>query len=345
MYNVFLNGQQALLVLLSAFIIVGIFKTQGLFIPVFTLVSNKLKSKRIGLLCVSLISGILPVEGRSSVSAPILDSLVCTGKDSCSTNHSRAKMGVLDYLATHHYYLWSPLEKSVIILMAGLGLTYSQLLAYTIWPLLAYLVYLIYVIFIYIKEDDVVLIKPNKSPTLSDFFQVVPFLTGLILSMFFPPYIVFPIITVYYILTNSTNVKEVLSFIKWDTLALVAGIIILSNILKSNSKEISDFFLVTFTGLPSTGVLILGIAGGFAVSIALGSSSKYAGVCVALTLLFGIKYFPIILMAEYAGYLLSPVHKCGAISASYFKTKAGDFYSYVGGLVVVLISTGLVQSF
>ena len=147
-FKLLFNGQETLLVLLSAFIIGGVFKSHKLFLPVFELLLRHLKSKRLGLLMISLVSGILPIEGRVSVSAPVLDSLVldthkpagstcCCPKETSPHTHvsTRSKMGILDFLATHHYYLWSPLEKSVLIVMAGLGLTYPQFLAYTALPL------------------------------------------------------------------------------------------------------------------------------------------------------------------------------------------------------------------
>lgn len=345
MFKLLFSGQEALLVLLSAFIIGGIFKTRGLFLPAFTAFVHKVRSKRLALLGISLISGVLPVEGRVSVSAPILDSLVETPRDTCCSGHSpRAKMGVLDYVATHHYYLWSPLEKSVLILMAGLSLTYSQLLSYTIWPLMAYVAYLVFVVFNYVQEEDIELSVIRKFYTITDVLQIVPFLAGLVASVFWEPHYVFPVVALYYIVIARTNLGELLSFIKWDTLLLVAGVIVLSNCLKANADAIQAFFKITGGVEMTAGVIALSIAGGFAASFAMGSSGKYAGICVAMTLLFGIQYFPIILMAEYAGYLLSPMHKCGAISASYFKTRPADFYKYVGGLSGLMLAVGVLRA-
>ncbi|BAW19112.1 hypothetical protein [Ralstonia phage RP31] len=345
MLKLLFSGQEALLVLLSAFIIGGIFKTRGLFIPAFVAFVDKVRSKRLALLGISLISGVLPVEGRVSVSAPILDSLVKTPRDSCCSAHaSRGKMGVLDFVATHHYYLWSPLEKSVLIMMAGLSLTYSQLLAYTVWPLLAYVAYLVFVVFNYVQEDDIELSTVRKSYSALEVLQIVPFLAGLAASIFCEPYFIFPVVALFYVITNRVRAEELLSFIKWDTLLLVAGVIVLSNYLKMNSDAIQNFFKIAHMGTLTPGLIGVAVAGGFAASFALGSSGKYAGICVAMTLLFGIQYFPIILMAEYAGYLLSPVHKCGAISASYFKTRPADFYRYVGGLAGLMVFVGLFQA-
>lgn len=331
------TGQENLLILLSAFIIGGIFKSKVLFLPAFNLLVNNIKSKRMSLMAISLLSGILPIEGRVSVSAPILDSLTCDKK-----SHTRGKIGILDFIATHHYYLWSPLEKSVIMLMAGLSLTYGQLLSYTIWPLIVYLLYLTFIVFVYIKEDEI----PSNIKTDSTFVDILPllpFIAGIVLSIFYPPYYIFPLVTIWYIANNKINMTQLWSYINWNSLTVVAVVIIMSNIVKSNSDFIVQFLQHDIANTGNIIIIISSIIGGAVSSFILGSSSKYAGICVVITLILGIEYFPIILMAEYVGYLLSPTHKCLVISASYFNTKITEFYKYVGILSVMLIIVGLLQ--
>lgn len=343
MFNILFSGQESLLVLLSAFIIGGIFKTRGVFLPVFTMLTVRVKSRRISLLLISLISGVLPVEGRVSVSAPILDSVIAHNNH-CGHDHSRGKIGVLDFIATHHYYLWSPLEKSIIMIMAGLSMSYAQVLSYTAIPLAMYLIFLIGVVFFYVDEDDTELEPNTSTQSWVALAKVVPFLAGLVLSIFYPPYIVFPIITVFYILTNAVSFKELWTYIRWDSLAVVAFVIVAANLVKSNSAMILHAFTATaFAGPPTLSAVILAVIGGGIASFIMGSSSKYAGICVALTLVFGIQYFPLILMVEYAGYLLSPTHKCLAISASYFNTKLTEFYKYVGCLAILMVVIGIAQ--
>ena len=96
---------------------------------IFSLLEQKVKSKKMVVFLVSLFGGILPIPGRVALSASMLNSIAPVD------NKKRKKFGIIDYLATHHYYLWSPLEKTVIIPMAVLGLTYAKFMAY-IWPLL-----------------------------------------------------------------------------------------------------------------------------------------------------------------------------------------------------------------
>lgn len=348
MLSIIFQGQENLLVLLSAFIIGGIFKTHKIFIPLFSLLAEKIKSKKLALLTVSLISGILPIEGRVSVSAPILDSLV-KKNDCCNGHQPREKLGILDFIATHHYYLWSPLEKSVILIMAGLGISYLQLLSYTLIPILLYLGYLIFIVFKYVDDVDLELITKSEEYKTTDnkfgpFLEVLPFFAGIILSIFFEPYCVFPIVALFYILYKYVLLKEILSYIKWDTLLWVALVIILANIAKANSSVIMNIIhLNNVTNISTLFIVGLVLISGATASFILGSSGKYAGICVALTLVLGIKYFILILMAEYVGYLLSPTHKCLAISASYFDTKPIEFYKYIIQLCLLMLLGGLIS--
>ena len=107
----------------------GLAKEYELFAPAYAYVRNVFRSNKFVLVILSAIGGILPIEGRVTVSAGLLDTVA----PKCG--HGREKMGIVDYLSTHHYYMWSPLEKTVIIPIAAFGLTYGAWLG-MIWPLL-----------------------------------------------------------------------------------------------------------------------------------------------------------------------------------------------------------------
>ena len=119
-------------------IITGILKERGYLTDVFSLLLKSFKSKKIVLFIISLFGGILPIPGRVAVSAGILNTIAPKDKK------GRENYGIIDYLTTHHYYIWSPLEKTIIIPMAVLGVTYTQLIG-MLFPLL--LISLIVILF------------------------------------------------------------------------------------------------------------------------------------------------------------------------------------------------------
>ena len=81
----------------------------------------------------SILGGVLPIPGRVALSAPLLDAIAPPDKK------KRSAFGIIDYLSTHHYYWWSPLEKTIILPMAALGITYREMLSYTFIGTILYL--------------------------------------------------------------------------------------------------------------------------------------------------------------------------------------------------------------
>lgn len=130
-------------------------KKTGFFMPAYVWIANNVKSKRAVVAIISAISGVLPIEGRVTVSAGFLDTIA-------PKSEKRKLYGIIDYLSTHHYYFWSPLEKTVILPMAVLGLSYPKFII-LIWPLLAtcILVALFYIFFV-LKEDDIAIDITNN---------------------------------------------------------------------------------------------------------------------------------------------------------------------------------------
>ena len=89
---------------------------------VYSLAKRYVKDNRIMIAITSIFGGVLPIPGRVALSAPLLDAIAPPDKK------KRSNFGIIDYLSTHHYYWWSPLEKTIILPMAALGITYGQML-------------------------------------------------------------------------------------------------------------------------------------------------------------------------------------------------------------------------
>ena len=127
--NLLIKNQWYLFYLAGIMVVAGYAKHYNWFFPIYQFVVNRVQSKRAVVAMISALTGILPIPGRVSVSAGVLDTI------SSDDPKSRQKLGMIDYLSTHHYYLWSPLEKTIILPMAAFGLTYWAMLSY-MWPLL-----------------------------------------------------------------------------------------------------------------------------------------------------------------------------------------------------------------
>ena len=292
MIELLFKNQIYLFYLLGVMITSGIIKEKGYFSNLFNYIVNRVKSKKAVVALISLFSGILPIPGRVIVSAGILDMVAP------KSEKSRSKFGIIDYLATHHYYLWSPLEKTIILPIATLSLSYLEVLKYTAPLLLVTVLYISYYIIFTLKEGDVEIQRNN-------------------------------------ILKEKNNSIDIKKYINWNLLLTVFVVIILSNIISTYH----DYFLGYISYYPN---LYISMCLGFLASVALGSSGKFIGITVLLTQLFGIEYFTMFFAVEYAGYLISPIHKCVAIGKMYFGTPIIEYIKVLSVWAVLIILVGII---
>ena len=315
-------------------IVAGLAKEHNLFAPVYAYVKNTFRSNKFVLVILSAIGGVLPIEGRVTVSAGLLDTVA--PKD----GPGRQKLGIVDYLATHHYYMWSPLEKTVVLPIAAFGLTYTAWLA-TIWPLL--LVSLLFVSWYIWKQvhEDEVIITPAQFKMSAVMRNAFPMIAAIGFYIATENYILcFGLLALYYIiLTQTWNYRKLLSYINWEVLIVVGVVIMLGTFFKTYDKEMQA--IIQNVGLaPDTfvGMLVISLLG-FVFSFLMGSSGKYVAMAVITSQVFGAEYFLWFFAVDYAGYLLSPTHKCVMVGNRYFGTPYGVYYKALLASSVLLLGT------
>ena len=303
--SLFLNNQQFLILLASVMALSFAAKKTQVFLPFYKWIANNVKSKRAVVALISLFSGVLPISGRVAISAGALDTIAPEDQK------KRKNYGIIDYLSTHHFYFWSPLEATVLLPMAALNISYWTLIG-KIWPLLATAVIVIlFYIFKVLKEDDIEINIPNK-PLKNKDKQ--------------PSQI------------EAEAKRDRKQLIDYARVLLFTGIVIvLSNIVKANIDTINSFVEAAH----KNNLLILVAFAGFLASFALGSSSKFAGFVVLSVGVFGIETLPLFFAVDYAGYMLSPAHKCLVVGKSYFKTPLKDYYKAIFALVVPVVLMGI----
>jgi hypothetical protein len=325
--------QQYLIFLLGVMITAGIIKDNNLLGDLFILIDD-ISSKRLKLFLISLIGGILPIPGRVTLSAGILDSLAPNkGKE-------REKFGIVDYISTHHYYLWSPLEKTVILPMAVLSITYGNYISY-MWPLvLITFLYIAWYIFYIVKEEDLVL---NINTKIFDFRSFVkgslPLILGILfLASGYNPAIVFTVIAIYYILNNQHSIKNIPSYINWHLVILLAIILVISVFAKSHFALFEQL-------LENNHSIIFASILAFGTSWLMGSSGKYASLASLLILVFGQQYLVWFLTIEFIAYNLSPTHKCVHIGRMYFGTSVKEYFKVIVLWQILLFIYAFISTF
>jgi hypothetical protein len=319
--EILIKGQEFLIYLILIMFITGILKERGYLMDIFKLLEQRVKSKRLVVFLVSLFGGILPIPGRVAISASMLNTIAPTDRQ------KRKKFGVIDYLATHHYYLWSPLEKTVIIPMAVLGLTYMQFMSY-IWPLLLISGLYIGYYITSLKEDEIEIDTKDEPINWKNIGLVVlPFLLTILISCVTDYYFAAFATFTTYLITYSNSWKKLLSYINWQLVFIVAGIIILGNFINSY-YSLMESYIKTYNNPKN--ILVVSVIS-FLVSFLLGSSTKYASIVSLLTSVFGMHYFVLFFTLEYSAYLISPSHKCLPIGQKYFHT---GFMTYLKALII-----------
>ncbi len=331
-------GLEYLWMIFFVMIVSGIAKEHNLFMPLYSYIKDSFQNNRLVLFLTSALGGILPIEGRVTVSAGVLDTLA-SKKCGCG----RQKMGIVDYLSTHHYYLWSPLEKTVILPMAAMGLTYGAWLG-IIWPLLLVTsLFIVHYVFCRVNEEDIQIdFTPFKMSAIMR--NVMPFFAAIGTYAWLGGdkhiFAIFGTLALYYVfLTQTWDLKKLRSYIKWDVLVTVAIVIVAGNYFKSQSNQITEMIRSHGSSLAVTSLL------SFVASFFMGSSGKFIALAVLTSSIFGPQYFLWFFAIDYAGYLLSPTHKCVAVGNKYFGTPLKDYYKVLGVWCLLLIVTASVFTF
>ena len=296
MIDLIISNQWYVLYLAIVMIISGYVKDLGLLVPVYTLIKSSVKSNRMIVFLLSCVTGVLPIPGRVTVSAGVLNTIAPKDKA------KREIYGIIDYLSTHHYYLWSPLEKSVILPMAALGISYIAFLEYMLPLLLMTFIVIFYFIFFVLSENDVEIEMVNN-----DSQKVIE--------------------------------KNPFNYLNFHSLIFLFFIIILSNYARTHTEMLYEY--VSY--FSNSFALISVVA--FMSSLALGSSSRFAAITVLCTGIYGIEYLPWFFVIDYAGYMLSPAHKCFYIGKSYFNTKLVDYLIAISILLLSLVIVSVIMSF
>ena len=318
----------------------GFIREHSALEDVYSLAKKYVKDNRVLVIITSLLGGILPIPGRVALSAPLLDAIAPPDKE------RRSAFGVIDYLSVHHYYWWSPLEKTVVLPMAVMGVSYSTFLGYTIIPLAITLAYTWWYIFTKVPAASVV---PNLE-YVRDFnwrraiTGWAPLIATVILllntgkggAIFFFPW--FGAMCVYY-----SIIYKDWKWGRWldGKFAIIATIVLAFGGIVGQIKEPVMAYLKAAT----PDMLIPASLVAMVAAYIMGSSGKYAGMTSALVAVFGPQYLVWFLCTEYSGYLVSPAHKCLMIGQQYFGTPLKKYMVVLSRLCAILIAYAAITTF
>lgn len=336
-WNVLMKDISYLWMIVFIMISAGLAKEYQLFAPAFAYVRNTFRSNKFVVVILSAVGGILPIEGRVTVSAGLLDTVAP------KEGQGREKMGIVDYLSTHHYYLWSPLEKTVILPIAAFGLTYSAWLGMMAPLLIVTFAFIAWYIWKQVHEEEIV-IEPGNFKLSAVIRNSLPMFAAIGAYIYTNNFIMcFGLLALYYIIiTQQWNLKKLAGYINWEVLITVGAVIMLGNYFKSQSGAFEAFIKGSAID-PHTlvGMVIISTVG-FVASFLMGSSGKFVALAVLMAQVFGVEYFLWFFAIDYVGYLLSPTHKCVMVGNRYFGTPVSTYYKALGSWgALMLLTAGL----
>ena len=321
-----------ILFLFFIFLNTAIIRQNNMFLGFYDFLKKNIKSNKLLVFLISLISGVLPISGRVSVSASMLDTLHLKNKQ---------KLGVIDYLSTHHYYLWSPLEKTILIPMAVLGLSYFQVIEILAPAIILYIGFLLYYFLYQLKPADVEF-KVETTEQEFSLLTMLFFIAPIVAMIAFPDlelWIPFAIASPYFLYKHYIANRTLKNIeINWQLLVIIGGIIMLGQYAAEYFEEAKSYISTNEFSLP------LAVALGFAASFAMGSSGKFVALSTFLTMIYGVQYFPLFFLTEYAAYLISPSHKCLTIGKQYFDTPLKMYLKPIGQLAIIMFILGIILS-
>ena len=238
------------------------------------------------------------------------------------------------------------MEKTVVLPMAVMGVSYSTFLGYTIIPLTITLGYTWWYIFTKVPAASVV---PNLeyvrdfnwrraitgwAPLIATVILLLN--TGKAGAPFFFPW--FLAMSIYY-----SIVYKDWKWGRWldGKFAIIATIVLAFGGIVGQIKEPVMAYLKAAT----PDMLIPASLVAMVAAYIMGSSGKYAGMTSVLVSIFGPQYLVWFLCTEYSGYLISPAHKCLMIGQQYFGTPWKKYMVVLSRLCAILIAYAAITTF
>jgi hypothetical protein len=322
--SILYEGQDFVLFLILIMISTNIMKEKMLMIDTIGLLGTYISNRKIMIFLTSLFFGILPIPGRIVLGSSVLNSM--------TKQKMSYRIGVLEYLSTHHYYFWSPLEKTVIVPMSILGISYMSYIS-VVWPVIALSVaFLIVYLWFFVPEEDILIKFPSSFKWINIFKYTLPIFVFIGVVAFNEEYLLYSGIGLflYYSLMSKVTFRELKNHIKHLNYKLIL-LLISTIIIGNNIKEIHLQVI-------NTELLMIALGVSFLYSFALGSSSKYAMISALLISTFGLQYMLMFLVLDFAGYILSPTHKCFWVAASYYEMQLKKFIGVISLWLLILIT-------
>lgn len=298
-----------------------------------------LNNKKLSIISMPFIIGMLPSLGGAYLSAPMVDSATK------NINMPKEEKAFINYWYRHPWELILPLYPGIVLASAVSGVSLRKLILLNLPVAVVLFIVGLFLSMRGVKNEK----KINKTTSFKGLISFVPIVLVLLPVIVFKVDLYIALITNLLIVCiyNKKSIKETLSIIKYgftaDVFILVAGVIIFKEMLQASKAVDGIATAITQSGIPYLIVFItLPLFIGFITGLNIGFVGSTFPLLIHLkeTLPYEIS---IAFVSGYVGVLLSPLHLCLILTREYFKADITGFYRRIILGCIVIFFTALIE--
>ncbi len=298
---------------------------------------SMLNNKKLSIVSMPLIIGMLPSLGGAYLSAPMVDSATR------NLNMPKEEKAFINYWYRHPWELILPLYPGIVLASAISGISLRKLILLNFPIALILFISGFFLSMHNLKNDE----KLNKTKShMKNLFSFTPILLVLLSVIIFKIdlYIALFINILIVCLYHRKKLRETLSIIRYgftlDVFILVAGVIIFKEMLQISGAVDGIANSITQSGIPYIIIfIILPLFIGLITGISVGFVGSTFPLLLHLkeTLAYEIS---IAFISGYIGVLISPLHLCLILTREYFKADMlGIYRKIIPGCLILFFSS------
>lgn len=299
-----------------------------------------LNNRKLSIISMPLIIGMLPSLGGAYLSAPMVDSATK------NLSMSKEEKAFINYWYRHPWELILPLYPGIVLASVLSGLPLRDLILLNLPVALIFFISGFFLSMKNLKNEKKSMKTSGMFKSLYSFIPILLVLLPVILlkiDLYITLFLNILIVCFYF----RKKIKETLSIIKYgftfDVIILVVGVMIFKEMLQSSGAVSGVAKAITESGVPYLAVFILVP---FFIGLITGISVGFVGSTFPLLLHLKetMSYeISIAFVSGYIGVLISPLHLCLILTREYFKADMLGIYRKIIPACIIIFFIALIE--
>lgn len=312
----------------------------GLMVKMTEFSQRFVNNKKISIISMPLVIGMLPSLGGAYLSAPMVDS------STKNTSMSQEEKAFINYWYRHPWELVLPLYPGIVLAAAVSGIPLGNLILYNL-PVFV----LFFIAGFFFSMRGIISEKSDKSciEKTGNFISFFPLISVLLTVIILKIDLSLALLINIFLLSIwfRLGIRDTFSILKYgftkDVFLLVLGVIIFKELLQHSGAVGGVSNATTNLGIPPTFVFIFLP---FIVGLITGISVGFVGS--TFPLLMHIKNMTtdeisLAFVSGYVGVLLSPLHLCLILTRDYFRADMTGLYRRIIPATVIVFISALIE--